>query len=55
MERWGAPTGEGTIARSAVCRLCGRVAYVRSESGFGGAAGEALTQTCERVRLGANS
>jgi hypothetical protein len=47
LDRWSTPPEEEAIARAAVCRRCGRVAYVRAESGFAGAAGEALTQNCE--------
>ena len=43
---WEAPEGEETFARSAVCRRCGRVAYVRSEPAMAGAAGPALTEPC---------
>jgi hypothetical protein len=49
---WRAPPGGDAIARAAICRRCGRVAYVRAESGFAGAAGEALTQSCEPVGIG---
>jgi hypothetical protein len=48
LDAWHAPAGQGAIARAAVCRSCGRVVYVRAESGFAGAAGEALTQNCDR-------
>ena len=47
LDSWTAPPGQNGVARAAVCRRCGRVAYVRAESGFAGAAGEALTQDCE--------
>jgi hypothetical protein len=47
LDSWTAPPGQDGVARAAVCRRCGRVAYVRAESGFGGAAGEALTQDCK--------
>jgi hypothetical protein len=43
---WEAPAGEESVARRAVCRRCGRVAYVRSEAGMAGSAGEALTEGC---------
>jgi hypothetical protein len=43
---WEAPTGEEAIARRALCRRCGRVAYVRSETGMAGSAGDALTECC---------
>jgi hypothetical protein len=43
---WEAPPGEEAVARMAACRRCGRVAYVRSESGLAGAAGEVLTERC---------
>jgi hypothetical protein len=43
---WEEPAGEESIAWRAVCRRCGRVAYVRSESGMAGSAGEALTESC---------
>ena len=43
---WEAPAGEESIALRAVCRRCGRVAYVRSESGMAGSAGDALTESC---------
>jgi hypothetical protein len=46
LEGWSAPSGEAAIARAAVCRRCGRVAYVRAESGLIGAAGDALVQPC---------
>jgi hypothetical protein len=46
LEAWMAPPGEDAIARAAVCVRCGRVAYVRAESGFFGAAGDALVQPC---------
>jgi hypothetical protein len=47
LDSWATPPGQDGVARAAVCRRCGRVAYVRAESGFAGAAGEALTQDCE--------
>jgi hypothetical protein len=43
---WEAPVGEEAIARRAVCRRCGRVAYVRSERGMAGSTGDALTDSC---------
>ncbi|HEY7074349.1 MAG TPA: hypothetical protein VH418_03225 [Solirubrobacteraceae bacterium] len=43
---WDAPAGEETIALRAVCRRCGRVAYIRSEGGLAGTAGDALSETC---------
>ena len=43
---WDAPEGEESFARAAVCRRCGRVAYVRSEPSMAGAAGPALTEPC---------
>jgi hypothetical protein len=45
---WRAPPGEENVARTATCVRCGRLAYVRSESGLAGAAGEALTEPCGR-------
>jgi hypothetical protein len=47
LDSWRTPAGQDGVARAAVCRRCGRVVYVRAESGFAGAAGEALTQDCE--------
>ena len=47
LHAWSAPPGEKQIARAAVCRTCGRVAYVRAESGFVGVAGDALVQPCQ--------
>jgi hypothetical protein len=55
LDPWSAPPDEDAIARAAVCRRCGRVVYVRAESGFAGAAGEALTQNCEPGRVGNGS
>jgi len=52
LNSWSAPPGEDAIARAAVCQRCGRVAYVRAESGFAGAAGEALIQSCEPASVG---
>jgi hypothetical protein len=43
---WRAPVGEEDVARTAACVRCGRIAYVRSDSGLAGAAGEALTDPC---------
>jgi hypothetical protein len=43
---WEPPAGEEAVALRAVCRRCGRVAYVRSESGMAGTAGEALSEDC---------
>jgi hypothetical protein len=43
---WQAPAGEEAVARTTACLRCGRVVYVRSESGLAGAAGEALTEAC---------
>jgi hypothetical protein len=43
---WEAPAGEEDVALRAVCRRCGRVAYVRSEGGMAGSAGDALTEAC---------
>jgi hypothetical protein len=43
---WEAAPGEEAVARRAVCHRCGRVAYIRSESGIAGTAGAALTETC---------
>jgi hypothetical protein len=43
---WEAAEGEESLARSAVCRRCGRVAYVRAEPAMAGAAGPALTEAC---------
>jgi len=43
---WEAPAGEEEIARRAVCSRCGRVAYVRFETGMAGSAGDALTESC---------
>jgi hypothetical protein len=43
---WAAPPGEEEVARTAACRRCGRVAYVRAESGFAGAAGPAFSEPC---------
>ena len=48
--KWEAPPGEQTIARRAVCRRCGRIAYVRSERGLAGTGGSALTEACSRER-----
>jgi hypothetical protein len=45
---WKEPHGEEAVARVATCMRCGRVAYVRFESGFIGAAGQALTEVCEK-------
>jgi hypothetical protein len=43
---WKAPAGEEAFARSAACRRCGRVAYVRAEGALAGAAGPALAERC---------
>jgi len=43
---WEAPPGEEAIALRAVCRRCGRIAYIRSEAGLAGTAGDALTEPC---------
>jgi hypothetical protein len=40
------PPGEGDVARTAACRRCGRVGYVRAESGFAGAAGPVFSERC---------
>jgi hypothetical protein len=48
--KWEAPPGEQTIARRAVCRRCGRIAYVRSEDGLAGTGGSALTEACSGAR-----
>lgn len=48
---WAAPPGEESLARSATCRRCGRVAYVRAESLLAGAAGPALTERCPEAEL----
>ena len=48
---WEAPPGEESLARSATCRRCGRVAYVRAEAPLAGAAGPALTEPCTEARL----
>lgn len=44
---WEAPPGEEAIARSAVCRRCSRVAYVRAEGALAGAVGPALVERCD--------
>jgi hypothetical protein len=44
---WSAPDGEEAVARASACRRCGRIAYVRAESGFVGAAGDALVEPCD--------
>ncbi len=49
---WETPPGEESLARSATCRRCGRVAYVRAESSLAGAAGPALTEPCAEPGLG---
>jgi hypothetical protein len=49
---WAAPPGEESLARSATCRRCGRVAYVRAESSLLGAAGPALTEPCTEAEPG---
>ena len=43
---WKRAPGEQAIARTAACRRCGRIAYVRLESGLAGAGGDALTEPC---------
>jgi hypothetical protein len=43
---WEAPAGEEALARSAACRRCGRIAYVRAEGTLAGAAGPALAERC---------
>jgi hypothetical protein len=43
---WEAPDGEEAVARRAVCRDCGQVAYVRSEGALAGTGGPALTVRC---------
>jgi hypothetical protein len=43
---WEAPPGEEDVARTAACRRCGRVGYVRAESGFAGAAGPVFSERC---------
>ena len=50
LDAWSAPPREKDIARAAVCIRCGAVAYVRAESGFVGAAGDALVQPCRATR-----
>ncbi len=50
--KWAAPEGEESLARSAVCRRCGRGAYVRAEPLLLGAAGPALTESCTEAELG---
>jgi hypothetical protein len=44
---WTPMPGEEAIARTASCTRCGRVAYVRFESALVGAAGPALTDSCD--------
>jgi hypothetical protein len=46
---WESPAGEESLARSAVCRRCGRVAYVRAEPSLAGAAGPALNEPCSEA------
>ncbi len=46
MEDWVAPRGEKALARTAVCRRCGRTVSVRAEPGLTGVAGRALTELC---------
>jgi hypothetical protein len=46
LDDWVAPPGDDTIARSAACRRCGRVVYVRAEDAMQGMAGAALTEAC---------
>jgi hypothetical protein len=43
---WEAPDGEEAVARRAVCRECGQVAYVRSEGVLAGTGGAALSAPC---------
>jgi hypothetical protein len=43
---WVAPPGDEDVARTAACRRCGRVGYVRAESGFAGAAGPLFSEPC---------
>lgn len=43
---WEAPDGEEAVARRAICRRCGKVAYVRSEGALAGTGGAALTVSC---------
>ena len=38
--------GEEDLARTVVCRRCGRVGYVRAEAGFSGVAGPVFTERC---------
>jgi hypothetical protein len=44
---WVAPPGDEGIARTAACRRCGRIGYVRAESGFAGAAGPLFSEPCD--------
>jgi hypothetical protein len=44
---WQTPSGDEAIARAAACLRCGRIAYIRAEGGFLGAAGEALVEACD--------
>jgi hypothetical protein len=46
MEDWVAPRGDKALARTAVCRHCGRTVRVRAEPGLTGVAGRALTELC---------
>jgi hypothetical protein len=46
LSAWEAPPDQRALVRTASCRRCGRIAYVRSEPGLAGVAGEALTEPC---------
>jgi hypothetical protein len=52
---WEARPVEEQVARRAVCRGCGAVAYVRAEAGLQGLAGAALTEACRPANTGAGN
>lgn len=43
---WEDRNDDSALAARAVCKTCGRVAYIRFEAGLSGAAGAALTEGC---------
>jgi hypothetical protein len=46
---WAPAPGEEDVARTVACRRCGRIGYVRAESGFAGAAGPLFSESCGRT------
>jgi hypothetical protein len=52
---WSSPPGEESAARRATCARCGRVAYVRTDTGLSGMTGRALTEQCSERRAPADA